>query len=154
MRKKCISVQEGVFSDKIRMQKNRVIFVTDIFLDFPGHNLIFFTCTNLVPRVYTFENLKPKNVVHGHFFTVFRFFTGTFSCQKCKILDSSFFTPKKHWQSKSSFTCLKILVGNFIEISLNFDWSFIDETSMKHYWSFMFVKIAMKLHVKLHWNFS
>ena len=66
----------------------------------------------------------------------------------------TFFTPKKHWRYKVRFTCLRILIQNLIEISLNIDWSFIDETSMKHYWSFMIVKIAMKLHVKLHWNFS
>ena len=66
----------------------------------------------------------------------------------------TFFKPKKHWRSKESFTGLGILIINLIEISLNFDGSFIGETSMKHYRSFMFVKIAMKLHVKLHWNFS
>ena len=66
----------------------------------------------------------------------------------------TFFTPKKHQLSEARFTCLRFLILNLIEISLNFDWSFIDETSMKYYWSFMIVKITMKLHVKLHWNIS
>ena len=65
-----------------------------------------------------------------------------------------FFHAKKHLRSKVRFTCMSIVILNLIEISLNFDWSFINETSMKHYWSFMVFKIAMKLHVKLHWNFS
>ena len=65
-----------------------------------------------------------------------------------------FHADKTQWRSKVRFTCLRILIVNLIEISINFDWSFIDETSMKHYWSFMIVKIAMKLHVKFHWNFS
>ena len=59
------------------------------------------------------------------------------------------FHAEKYWQSKSSFTCLRILILKFIEISL----ISIEVSSMKLQWSTIEVSCLSKLRWNFTWNF-